>query len=99
MQIAYKILKVKDHYEHVLKEVNCNLRKMLNKSVKSIKKVLQVLESVENPHQPEACTMQKPANQPAMQIKWLLAQQNASPKPRGDFRTNQSSMNNCNFMI
>ena len=38
--------KVKDVYEKVLKEVTCNLRKVLNESVKSIKKVLKVLESV-----------------------------------------------------
>ena len=53
------MLKLKDIYEKVLKEVICNLRKVLNKSVKSIKKVLQVLEFVrksppaENPHHAE----------------------------------------------
>ena len=46
MQIIYKIRKVKDVYEKALKEVTCNLRKVLNISDKSIKKVLQVLESV-----------------------------------------------------
>ena len=46
IQISYKILKVKDVYEKVLKEVTCNLQKVLNKSIKSIKKELQVLESV-----------------------------------------------------
>ena len=54
-----KMLKVKDVYEKVLKEVTCNLRKVLNESVKSIKKVIKVLESVqksppaENPHHAE----------------------------------------------
>ena len=54
------MLKVKDVYEKVLKEVTCNLRKVLNESVKSIKKVLKVLESVrksqsaEIPHHAEA---------------------------------------------
>ena len=33
------MLKVTDVYEKVLKEVTCNLRKVLNESVKSIKKV------------------------------------------------------------
>ena len=51
--------KVKDVYEKVLKEVTCNLRKVLNESVKSNKKVLKVLESVrksppaKNPHHAE----------------------------------------------
>ena len=40
MQISHKI------YEKVLQEVACNLRKVLNKSVKRVKKVIQVLESV-----------------------------------------------------
>ena len=59
MQIAYEIWKLKDMYEKVLKEVTCNLRKLLNKKVKSIKKVLQEVESVwksppaKNPHQAE----------------------------------------------
>ena len=59
MQIIYKILRVKDVYEKVLKEVTCKLQKALNKSVKSIKKVLQVLQSVrksspvENAHHAE----------------------------------------------
>ena len=54
------MLKVKDVYEKVLKEVTCNLRKVLNESVKSIKKVLKVLESVRKsppaaiPHHAEA---------------------------------------------
>ena len=53
------MLKVKDVYEKVLKEVICNLQKVLNESVKSIKKVLKVLESVrksppaEDPHHAE----------------------------------------------
>ena len=46
MQITYKIWKVKEVYEKVLKEVTCDLRKVLNESVKSIEKVLQVLEIV-----------------------------------------------------
>ena len=46
MQITYTIWEVKDAYEKVLKEVSCNLQKVLNKSVKNIRKVLQVLESV-----------------------------------------------------
>ena len=70
MQISNKIWKLKDIYEKVLKEVTCNLWQVLNKSFKSIKK--------ENPHQWKTCIMQKPANQPTMQINWLL-QQNASP--------------------
>ena len=59
MQITNKIWKLKDFYEKVLEEVTCNLRKVLNKSVKRIKKVLQVLESIrksppaENPHHTE----------------------------------------------
>ena len=38
MQISYRILKVKDAYEKVLKEVTCKLQKVLSKSIKSIKK-------------------------------------------------------------
>ena len=30
------MLKVKDYYDRVLKEVTCNLRKVLNESVKNI---------------------------------------------------------------
>ena len=68
MQISYKILKVKDVYEKVLKEITCELRKVLNKSIKSIKKVLQVLESVrkfppaENPHHAETSQSTRSAN-------------------------------------
>ena len=40
VQITNKIWKLKDFYEKVLEEVTCNLRKVLNKSVKRIKKVL-----------------------------------------------------------
>ena len=40
------MLKVKDVYKKVQKEVTCNLRKVLKESFKSIKKVLKVLESV-----------------------------------------------------
>ena len=53
------MLKVKDVYKTVLEEVICNLRKVLNESVKSIKKVLKVLESArksppaEDPHHAE----------------------------------------------
>ena len=56
MQITYKIRKVKDVYEKVLKEITCNFQKVLNKSVKSIKKVFKVVESArkfppaKNPH-------------------------------------------------
>ena len=46
MQIIYKIWKIKDIHEKVLK-VTCNLQEVLNKSVKSIKGVLKVLESVQ----------------------------------------------------
>ena len=62
------MLKVKDAYEKVLKEVTCNLRKVLNESVKSIKKVLKVLESVrksppaENPHHAETNHSTRNAN-------------------------------------
>ena len=68
MEITYKILKVKDICKKVLKEVTCNLRKVLNKGVKSIKKVLQVLESVrksspaENPHHVETTQSTRNAN-------------------------------------
>ena len=34
---------VKDVYDKVLREVTCNLQKVLNRSVKNIKKVLKVL--------------------------------------------------------
>ena len=40
MQITYKILKV-NVYKKVLKDVTCNLRKVLNKSAKTIKKYLK----------------------------------------------------------
>ena len=35
------MLKVKDVYEKVLKEVTCNLRKVLNESVKRLKEYLK----------------------------------------------------------
>ena len=62
------MLKVKDVYKKVLKKVTCNLRKVLNESVKSIKKVLKVLESVrksppaENPHHAETSHSTRNAN-------------------------------------
>ena len=34
---------VKDVYDKVLREVTCNLQKVLNRNVKNIKKVLKVL--------------------------------------------------------
>ena len=43
MQITCKICLVEYVYEKDLKEVTSNLRKVLNKSVKSIKKILPVL--------------------------------------------------------
>ena len=62
------MLRVKDFYEKVQKEVTCNLRKLLTQSIKSIKKVFQVLESVrnsppaENPHHPETSQATRNAN-------------------------------------
>ena len=70
MEITYKIWKVKEVYEKVLKEVTCNLQKVLNKTVKSIKKVTKVLKSVrkssrvENPV-PETSQPSHNANKPA----------------------------------
>ena len=58
MQISYKILKVKDVYEKVLKELICNLQKVLNESIKSIKKILEVLESVRKSPPAKARTLQ-----------------------------------------
>ena len=71
MEITYKIWKVKDVYEKVLKEVTCNLQKVLNKTVKNIKKVIKVLKSVrkssrvENPHYAETSQPSCNANKPA----------------------------------
>ena len=45
-----------------------NLQKMLNKSAKSIKKVFKVQESVPKSPQQKTRTIQKLANQAAMQI-------------------------------
>ena len=62
------MLKVKDVYKKVLKEVTCNLRRVLNESVKSIKKVLKVLEFVrkspptENPHHTETSHSSRNSN-------------------------------------
>ena len=59
MQIRYKMLKLKDVCEKILKEVTSDLQKCWIKSVKSIKKVLQELKSirkstpVENPYHVE----------------------------------------------
>ena len=47
MQITYKICKVKDVYDKVLKNVTCKLRKVLSKSVKMSKEVGKVLKSVQ----------------------------------------------------
>lgn len=41
MQITYKVRKVKDLSDKVLKNVTCKLRKVLNKSVKSIKNYMK----------------------------------------------------------
>ena len=91
MQMAYRIWKVKDVYEKVLNEVICNLRKVLNKSVKSIKKVLKLLESVGKSPPGEKSHH---ANQSAMQINWLVVTKR-EPKIRGDFRTYQITINTC----
>ena len=97
MQIRYKILNVKDVYEKVLEDLW--LAKVLNKSAKSIKKVLQVLKSVwksppaENPHHAK-----KPANQPALQVDWLVATKRR-PKTTGELRTDQSTINTCYLII
>ena len=91
-------MRSKRHFDKVLKEVTCNLWKVLNKSVRSITKVLKVLETVrKSPHQ-KTCSMQKPANQPAMQINWLVATQHEL-KTKRDFRTDQNINNTCNFII
>ena len=97
MQITYKIWKVKDVYEKVLKDVTCKLRKVSNKSVKSIKKVLQLLEFVRK-SPPAENTHHAETSQPAMQIIWLAATKR-KPKTRGDFRTDQITTNTCNFII
>ena len=91
MQITYKIWKVKEVYEKVLKEVTCDLRKVLNESVKSIKKVLQVLEIVRK-------------SSPVKNLHHAENSQSTAatrhePKTRGDFRTDQSTINTCNFRI
>ena len=58
IQIRYKILKVKDLYEEVLKKLLV-LTKVLNKGVKSVKKLFQELKYVrksppaKNPHHAE----------------------------------------------
>ena len=91
MQITYNIWKVKDAYEKVLKEVTYNLWEVLNKSVKSIEKVRQALESVrkspaaENPHHAET----------RQSIRNVATKR--EPKTRGDFKTDQSTINTCNF--
>ena len=91
MQITYKIWKVKDAYEKVLKEVTNNLWEVLNNSVKSIKNVRQELESVrkssaaENPHHAE--TRQSTQNVATKR----------EPNTRGNFKADQSTINTCNF--
>ena len=42
--------------------------------------------------------MQKPPNQPAMQIKWL-AETQCEPKTRKDFRIDQSFNKICDYII
>ena len=42
--------------------------------------------------------IQQPANQPAMQINWLIVTQ-CEPKTRREFRTDQSINNTCDFMM
>ena len=97
MQIRYKILKVKDVFEKVLKEVTCDLRTwVLNKSVKSNKKVLQELKSVwksppaENPHQAESSQSTRNAS------KLIGCKETGT---RGDLKTDQSIINTCYFLI
>ena len=90
------MLKVKDIYGKVLKDVTCNLRKVLNESVKSIKKVLKVLESVRksppaaNPHNAETSHSTRNANK--------LTGCNKT-RARGDLRIGQSTINTCNFIM
>ena len=92
----YKILKVKNVYEKVLKEVACNLQKVLNESVKSIKKVLKVLESVqksppaENQHHAKTSHSICNANKLTGSIK---------TRTRRDLRTDQSTINTFTFII
>lgn len=64
MQIAYKIRKVKDVYDKVLKMITCKLRKVLNKIVKNIKSDTKKLNLFENLSQQKARTMKKPGNEP-----------------------------------
>ena len=66
--MSNKMLKVKGVYEKVLKEVTCNLRKVLNESVNSIKKVLKVLESAIKSPPAETPIVQKPITQLSKQI-------------------------------
>lgn len=56
MQITYKILKV-NVYKKVLKDVTCNLRKVLNKSAKTIKKYLKYYTLFKNSDQPKTWKM------------------------------------------
>ena len=48
-----------------------------------MKKVLRVLESVQKSPQQKTHAMQKPVNQRAVQINWLIAAKR-EPKIRGD---------------
>ena len=46
----------------------------------------------------KTCFMQQPANQPAMQINWLVVTQ-CEPKTRREFRTDHNINNTCDFTI
>ena len=93
MKIIFKIRKVKDVYDKILREVICKLRKVLNKSVKSIKndtKKTKICSKMSPNRKPAPCRNQ----QTKSQCKSTgCMQHNASPKP------SEIPEQTCNYII
>ena len=93
MLITFKIRKVNDFFDKVLKEVSCKLRKVLHKSVESIKNSMKSTKICS-----KMSPSRKPANQPTIQINWLYATQR-EPKTKRGCRTDQSINDICDYII
>ena len=82
MLITFKIRKVNDFFDKVLKEVSCKLRKALHKSVESIKnsmKSTKICSKMSPSRKPAPCRNQQ--INPQYKSTGCM-QHNASPKPR-----------------
>ena len=90
MQTAYKIWKLKGVYEKVLKK--------LLVTYKSIKKVLQVLESVQK-SPPVENLRRAETSQSTHNANKLTGCNKTWPQNQRRLRTDQNTINTCNFII